>query len=117
MFQLQKSESVNKTPFCCDGEGGVGLDKEKYCSHSLCIGATNTAASKGMEDCTGIIKTLGRRESVAYSQYVCIPRGRLASISVVLAALTLHLVTWSLLYLIKLLYHWDKLQIYVKILK
>lgn len=78
LFQLQKSESVNKTPFCCDGEGGVGLDKEKYCSHSICIGAANTAASKGMEDCTGIIKTLGRWESVAYSQYVCIPRGCLA---------------------------------------
>ena len=62
----------------------TGLDEEKYCSHSFRIGAATTAASKGMEDC--IIKTLGRWESVAYLQYIRIPRERLASISGVLAA-------------------------------
>ena len=62
----------------------TGLDEEKYCSHSFQIGAATTAASKGMEGC--IIKTLGRWESVAYLQYIRIPRERLASISGVLAA-------------------------------
>ena len=62
----------------------AGLDERKYCSHSFRIGAATTAASRGMEDC--IIKTLGRWESVAYLQYVRIPRERLASISGVLAA-------------------------------
>lgn len=62
----------------------TGLDEEKYCSHSFRIEAATTAASKGMEGC--IIKTLGRWESVAYLQYIRIPRERLASISGVLAA-------------------------------
>ena len=41
----------------------AGVDQEKYCGHSFRIGATTTAAAKGVKD--SIIKTLGRWESVA----------------------------------------------------
>ena len=57
----------------------VGIDQEKYCGHSFRIGAATTAAARGVEDC--IIKTLGRWESLAYLQYVRLPREQLASIS------------------------------------
>ena len=54
----------------------AGFDQQRYCSHSFRIGAATTAAKKGLED--SIIKTLGRWESVAYLQYVKIPREQLA---------------------------------------
>lgn len=62
----------------------AGIDQSKYCGHSFRIGAATTAAAKGMEDC--IIKTLGRWESLAYLQYVRLPREQLAGYSSLLAA-------------------------------
>ena len=57
----------------------AGVDQSKYCTHSFRIGAATTAATKGVED--SVIKTLGRWESVAYLQYVRIPRERLTAYS------------------------------------
>lgn len=54
----------------------AGIDDSKYCSHSFRIGAATAAAKAGIED--SVIKTLGRWESVAYLQYVKIPRAKLA---------------------------------------
>ena len=62
----------------------AGIDQQKYCGHSFRSGAATTAAKKGLEDC--IIKTLGRWESVAYLQYVKIPREQLAGYSKLLAS-------------------------------
>ena len=56
-----------------------GIDDSKYSGHSFRIGAATTAASKGVEDC--IIKTLGRWSSLAYLEYVKIPRVQLAEYS------------------------------------
>ena len=60
------------------------IDQSKYCGHSFRIGAATTAAAKGMEDC--IIKTLGRWESLAYLQYVRLPREQLAGYSSLLVS-------------------------------
>ena len=57
----------------------AGIDQSKYCGHSFQIGAATTAAARGMED--SVIKTLGRWQSVAYLQYVRIPRNQLAAYS------------------------------------
>ena len=87
LFLLQSRKPFTRPCFVTvvrEALGKSGLDERKYCSHSFRIGAATTVASKGMEDC--IIKALGRWESVAYLQYVRIPRERLASISGVLAA-------------------------------
>ena len=54
----------------------AGIDDSKYCSHSFRIGAATTAAAVGIED--SVIKTLGRWESLAYLQYIKIPRDQLA---------------------------------------
>ena len=62
----------------------AGVDQRQYCGHSFRIGAATTAAKKGLEDC--IIKMLGRWESVAYLQYVRIPREQLAGYSKLLAS-------------------------------
>ncbi len=62
----------------------VGVDQAKYSGHSFRIGAATTAAARGTED--SIIQTLGRWESLAYLQYVQIPRPLLAGYSNLLAA-------------------------------
>lgn len=59
----------------------VGLDQSKYCGHSFRIRAATTAATNGIED-----STLGRWRSLAYLQYVKIPRDQLANYSRVLCA-------------------------------
>ena len=53
------------------------INDSDYSEHCFRIGTAMTAASKGVED--SIIKTLGRWESVAYLQYVRIPREQLIS--------------------------------------
>ena len=62
--------------FLRSGLKEAGVDDSKYCSHSFRIGAATTAAKVGIED--SVIKTLGRWESLAYLQYVKIPRAKLA---------------------------------------
>ena len=62
----------------------AGVDQQKYCGHSFRIGAATTAAARGVED--SVIKTLGRWESLAYLQYVRIPREQLSGVSCQLAA-------------------------------
>ena len=82
LFLVQSRKPLTRARFVDalrDALKRTGLDEQKYCSHTFRIGAATTAASKGMEDC--IIKTLGRWESVAYLQYIRIPRERLARIS------------------------------------
>ena len=62
----------------------AGVDQTKYCGHSFRIGAATTAAARGVED--AMIKTLGRWESVAYLQYMKIPRQQLAGYSCILSS-------------------------------
>ena len=62
----------------------AGFDESKYCGHSFCIGAATAAAAKGFED--SIIKTLGWWRSLAYLDYVRIPRDQLAQYSRLLAS-------------------------------
>ncbi len=65
-----------------DALGKAGVECSRYSSHSFRIGAATTASARGMED--SIIKTLGRWKSLAYLEYVKIPRQQLANYSVVL---------------------------------
>ena len=62
----------------------AGLDQSRYCGHSFRIWAATEAAKKGIED--SVIKTLGRWRSLAYLDYVKIPRSDLVQYSAVLAS-------------------------------
>ena len=86
LFRFKDGKVLTRPRFVIavrEGLVKVGIDASKYCGHSFRIGAATTAAKKGVED--SLIKTLGRWESLAYLQYVKIPRNQLASYSKVLA--------------------------------
>ena len=68
--------------------GAAGLDQSRYCGHSFRIGATTEAAKKGIED--SVIKTLGRWKSLAYLNYVKIPRFDLVHYSAVPRLIVCH---------------------------
>ena len=57
----------------------LGLPQDEYAGHSFRISAATSAALAGVEDST--IQTLGRWQSAAFLQYICMPREQLAAIS------------------------------------
>ena len=63
----------------CDALRRAGVNAGCYAGHSFRIGAATTAAARGLEDST--IQTLGRWKSLAYLEYIRIPRQQLASYS------------------------------------
>ena len=87
LFQFQDGRALTRQRFVYQVREGLrmaGIDQNKYCGHSFRIGAATTAAAKGVED--SIIKTLGRWESIAYLQYIKLPRSQLAGLSGVLVS-------------------------------
>lgn len=87
LFKLNNGRLLTRQLFVEAVRKGLKLarvNQDKYCGHSFRIGAATTAAARGVED--SIIKTLGRWESLAYLQYVKIPRSQLAVISNVIAS-------------------------------
>ena len=86
LFQFRDGKVLTRQHFVTVVKAGLdkaGIDSSKYSGHSFRIGAATTAAQNGMED--SIIKTLGRWESLAYLQYVKIPRKQLAGYWSILA--------------------------------
>ena len=85
LFQFADGRFLTRQRFVAavrDAMGKSGVECSWYCGHSFRIGAATTAAARGMED--SIIKTLGRWKSLAYLEYVKIPKQQLASYSVML---------------------------------
>ncbi len=85
LFRFQDSKPLTRQRFVQAVRGALikaGVQADRYASHSFCIGAATTAAARGSED--SIIKTLGRWKSLAYLEYVKIPRQQLANHSVML---------------------------------
>ena len=79
LFRFQDGKLLTRQRFVeavKEGLAKAGIDAKKYSCHSFRIGA---AAAKGIED--SITKTLRRWESLAYLQYVKIPRSQLAGYS------------------------------------
>ena len=74
-------EVLDSSQVCGSGLKVAGIECSKFCGHSFRIGTATTAAAttagtRGMED--ALIKTL---ESLAYLEYIKIPRQQLASYS------------------------------------
>ena len=87
LFQFKDGHPLTRQRFVDAVRKGLqqaGVDQKKYCGHSFRIGAATTAAARGVED--SVIKTLGRWESLAYLQYVKIPRSQLTGISNILVS-------------------------------
>ena len=61
----------------------VGNQAQLYAGHSFQIGAATMATARGME--YSVIKTLGRWKSLAYLEYIKIPRQQLATYSSICA--------------------------------
>ena len=82
LFRFQDGRCLTRQRFAAavrDNLSRAGVDQTRYCTHSFRIGAATTAAARGIED--AVIKTLGRWDSLAYLQYVRIPRERLVGMS------------------------------------
>ena len=87
LFKFEDGKVLTRQRFVNAVQEGLdkaGVYSSKYSGHSFRIGAATTAAEKGIEDC--IIKTLGRWESLAYLQYVKLPRSQLAGYSNILVS-------------------------------
>ncbi len=85
LFRFQDGKCLTWQRFVqavCGALIKAGVQADRYASHSFRIGAATTAAARGLED--SIIKTLGRWKSLAYLEYVKIPRQQLANYSVML---------------------------------
>ena len=65
-----------------DALRSAGVQPDLYSGHSFRIGAATTAASRGVDD--SIVMTLGRWRSLAYLEYIKIPRQQLARYSTML---------------------------------
>ena len=85
LFQFKDGRPLTQHKFVVavrDALKRAGIRADKYADHSFRIGAATTAAARGIED--SIIKTLGRWKSLAYLEYIRIPRQQLANYSVML---------------------------------
>ena len=65
-----------------DALHSAGVQPGLYSGHSFRIGAATTAAARGMED--SVVMALGRWRSLAYLEYIKIPRQQLARYSTML---------------------------------
>ena len=82
LFRFKDGRPLTRQRFVAavrDALRKAGVDAESYAGHSFRIGAATTAAARGLEDST--VQTLGRWKSLAYLEYIRIPRHQLASYS------------------------------------